>query len=159
MNLLKIEAQIDVLNLSHVTALHEFLTVLGGHELTQNFNAVIPEVSLATPVKSTRKKTENVEPSFYNLNTSEGPKTNLPKEETFATVETVTESLQVENIEVVEPETVAPPTLMQIRSLVSQKALEHKEAIKAKLIELGAQNVSTLDTKHFQSIFDFLNEL
>jgi hypothetical protein len=159
MNLLKIEAQIDVLNLSHVTALHEFLTVLGGHELTQNFNAVIPEVSLPTPVKATRKKAEKVDPSFYDLNTSDAPKTNLPEEETFATVETITESLQVESIEVVEAETVIAPTLMQIRSLVSQKALDNKEAIKGKLIELGAQNVSTLDPKHFQTIFNFLNEL
>ena len=58
-----------------------------------------------------------------------------------------------------EPETVSAPTLMQIRSLVAQKAGDHKDAIKAKLVELGAQNVSTLDAKHFQTIFDFLTEL
>jgi len=59
----------------------------------------------------------------------------------------------------VEPETVSAPTLMQIRSLVAQKAADHKDSIKSKLVELGAQNVSTLDAKHFQTVFDFLNEL
>lgn len=103
--------------------------------------------------KQTRKKAEKVDPSFYNLEDAQAPKTNLPKEAITPEPE------HVEAIEVVEPEAFSVPTLMQIRSLVAQKAGEHKDAIKAKLVELGAQNVSTLDAKHFQSIFDFLNEL
>ena len=99
--------------------------------------------------KQTRKRAEKVE----------APIIETQEDASEDAIEDAQEETKIEAIEVVEPETVSVPTLMQIRSLVAQKAAEHKDAIKAKLVELGAQNVSTLDAKHFKTIFTFLNEL
>ena len=148
---LEIKTTIDAFNPNQVKALNDFLTAIGGH--TQDEGCTSGIIQMEEKPKQTRKKVEKVDPSFYDLKNSEAPKTNLPQDEEIITSE------KVEAIEVVEPKTVSAPTLMQIRSLVAQKAGEHKDAIKAKLVELGAQNVSTLDAKHFQTIFDFLTEL
>lgn len=144
---LEIKTTIDAFNPNQVKALNDFLTAIGEHAQEETVMAIEEKP------KATRKKAEKVDASFYDLKNSEAPKTNLPQDEEIVTAE------EVEAIEVVEPETVSTPTLMQIRSLVAQKAGEHKDSIKAKLVELGAQNVSTLDAKHFQTIFDFLTAL
>lgn len=159
---LEIKTTIDAFNPKQVKALNDFLTAIGGHSPEETTGKTLKQLDdECEKPKATRKKAEKVDPSFYNLEDAQAPKTNLPNPEgtqaTFAAI--AAEPEVVEAIEVVEPETVSAPTLMQIRSLVAQKAGEHKDAIKSKLVELGAQNVSTLDAKHFQTIFDFLTEL
>ena len=135
----KFEIESDGLTTAQTLAFRTFIGTLGGAEFLEDTRQ--DEVKEEKP-KATRKKAEKVEAP------QEETKPEAPQEET-----------KPEAIEVVEPETVSVPTLMQIRSLVAQKAGDHKDAIKAKLVELGAQNVSTLDAKHFQTIFDFLTEL
>ena len=147
---LEIKTTIDAFNPNQVKALNDFLTAIGGHTQDEGIT------QLEDKPKATRKKAEKVDPAFYDLNNAEAPKTNLP---TDAEIEAPQEEPKIQNIKAVEPETVSVPTLMQIRSLVAQKAGEHKDSIKSKLVELGAQNVSTLDAKHFQAIFTFLSEL
>jgi len=133
---LEIKTTIDAFNPNQVKALNDFLTAIGGHNTE---SVIIPQYpAIEEKPKTTRKKVEKVEA--------------LQEEEAI-------EETKAEAIEVVEPETVSTPTLMQIRSLVAQKAGEYKDEIKKKLVELGAQNVSTLDAKHFNTIFTFLNEL
>ena len=135
----KFEIESDGLTTAQTLAFRTFIGTLGGAEFLEDIRQ--EEVKEEKP-KATRKKAEKPE---------------APQEE--AKPEAPQEEAKPEAIEVVEPETVSAPTLMQIRSLVAQKAAEHKDTIKAKLVELGAQNVSTLDAKHFQTIFDFLTEL
>jgi len=149
---MKIKIEVEGLTLEHATELTKFLTSLKPLEgieqdaRTVFFNKEDAPVIEDKP-KQTRKKAEKVEaPSDEAV------------EKAIEEIKTLEET-KVEAIEVVEPETVCAPTLMQIRSLVAQKAAEHKDSIKAKLVELGAQNVSTLDAKHFQTIFEFLTEL
>lgn len=138
---LEIKTTIDAFNPIQVKALHDFLVTIGANsDLAVHSEIHVP---LGEKPKLTRKKAEKVE---------------TPSDEAVET-ETPQEPVKPEAIKVVEPETVSAPTLMQIRSLVAQKASEHKDVIKSKLVELGAQNVSTLDAKHFQTIFDFLTEL
>ncbi len=137
---LEIKTTIDAFNPNQVKALNDFLTAIG--KSTEN-ELEEQKVFLAEKQKQTRKKAEKIE----------APQEDVPTETPQQ------EQTKPESIEVVEPETVSAPTLMQIRSLVAQKAGEHKDSIKSKLVELGAQNVSTLDAKHFQTIFDFLNGL
>ena len=151
---LEIKTTIDAFNPNQVKALNDFLTAIGGH--TQDEGRTWGITQLEDKPKATRKKAEKVDPAFYDLNNAEAPKTNLP---TVAEIEAPQEEPKIQNIKAAEPETVSVPTLMQIRSLVAQKAGEHKDSIKSKLVELGAQNVSTLDAKHFQAIFTFLSEL
>ena len=135
----KFEIESDGLTSAQTLAFRTFIGTLGGAEFLEDTRQ--DEVKEEKP-KATRKKAEKVEAP------QEETKPEAPQEET-----------KPEATEVVEPETVSAPTLMQIRSLVAQKAADHKDSIKSKLAELGAQNVSTLDAKHFQTIFDFLNEL
>jgi len=143
MNLVKIEAHIDPTKSEHVEALNNFLIAVGTCYASSEKKERPILDELEEKPKQTRKRAEKVE---------------TPQEDIPTETEAI-EAQKAEAIEVIEPETVSAPTLMQIRSLVAQKAGEHKDSIKAKLVELGAQNVSTLDPKHFQTIFDFLNEL
>lgn len=144
---MKIKIELEGLTLEQATGLTNYLSSLQdknitGEVVSAEFEA--EEITQSKP-KQTRKRSEKVA---------------APEEDTPQETETPQEEeTKTEEIEVVEPETVSAPTLMQIRSLVAQKAAEHKDSIKAKLVELGAQNVSTLDAKHFQTIFDFLNRL
>ena len=144
----KFEIESDGLTTAQTLAFRTFIGTLGGAEFLEDIRQ--EEVKEEKP-KATRKKAEKPEAP------QEEAKPEAPQEE--AKPEAPQEEAKPEAIEVVEPETVSAPTLMQIRSLVAQKAAEHKDTIKAKLVELGAQNVSTLDAKHFQTIFDFLTEL
>lgn len=146
---MKIKIELDGLSLEHATEITTFLKSLSEkNQIVTSVNGPDLEVQIDSvkeeKPKATRKKVEKVE----------APQEDIPTE-----TEAPQEEIKAEEIGVVEPETVSAPSLMQIRSLVAQKAGEHKDAIKAKLVELGAQNVSTLDAKHFQTIFDFLNEL
>ena len=147
---MKIKIELDGLTLDQATDLTKFLSSLKAlpEGIEQNthkvvFNKEDAPVTEEKP-KATRKRSDKV-----------AELKQLKEEE----IEDQPEPEEIKAIEVKEPETVSAPTLMQIRSLVAAKAADNKEAIKAKLVELGAQNVSTLDAKHFQTIFDFLTEL
>lgn len=50
-------------------------------------------------------------------------------------------------------------TIVEIRAKVSDKQAEHKEAIRAKLGELGAANVTALKESDYQTFYAFLNTL
>lgn len=69
-----------------------------------------------------------------------------------------------------KPATVAAPatqasaaktelTINDVRSVVASKAATHRNEIKSKLAELGAQNVTTLDPSNYQAFVDYLNSL
>ena len=153
---MKIKIELDGLSLEHATEITTFLKSLSEkNQIVTSVNGPDLEVQIDSvnteKPKLTRKKAEKVE----------APQEDKPAE-TETEAEAPQEETKPEATEVVEPETVGAPTLMQIRSLVAQKVREHKgsiKSIKSKLVELGAQNVSTLDAKHFQTIFDFLTEL
>ncbi len=159
----KFEIESDGLTSAQTLAFRTFIGTLGGAEFLEGIRQ--EEVKEEKP-KATRKKAEKVEAPQEAIPTeSEAPQEDIPTESEAPQEDIPTESeapqqeKKAEATEVVEPETVSAPTLMQIRSLVAQKAADHKDAIKAKLGELGSQNVSTLDAKHFQTIFEFLTEL
>jgi len=111
--------------------------------------------------KQTRKKAEKVEtlsPEDFVKESNKAFKNAIEEVKTLAE----TQEDRIEAIEVVEPETVSAPTLEDVRALVRDKiaiSRDNTALIKSKLIECGSQNVSTLDAKHFKTIFDFLTEL
>lgn len=158
---MKIKIEVDGLTLEHATELTKFLAILNETEKAKKAIERYDKESFLTPVISEGKSIEEKP----KLTRKKAEKVEAPQEELEALdtngnpADTSQEPVKVEAIEVVQPEAVSAPTLMQIRSLVAQKAGEHKDSIKSKLVELGAQNVSTLDPKHFQTIFDFLNGL
>jgi len=177
---MKIKIEVDGLTLEHAAELTRFLTCLNETEKAKEIisqGGTYP-MHVRRPYTEETKIVNSIEEhdAFCNgsFNKEQDPaiedkpkQTRKRAEKVEApTIETqedaigdTQEETKAEAIEVIEPETVSAPTLMQIRSLVAQKAGEHKDSIKAKLVELGAQNVSTLDAKHFQTIFAFLTEL
>lgn len=50
-------------------------------------------------------------------------------------------------------------TLDMLRTLTSEKINEHRPEIKAKLNELGSQNITKLDTARYAEMYEFLQSL
>lgn len=50
-------------------------------------------------------------------------------------------------------------SIQDIRTLLANKVDNHREAIRAKLTELGAKNVTGLDARNYDSFYEFLKDL
>ena len=50
-------------------------------------------------------------------------------------------------------------SIQDIRTLLASKVDNHREAIRAKLIELGARNVTGLDARNYDAFYEFLKDL
>lgn len=141
MNLVKIEAHVDVANPNQTEALRTFLNALGNQELAQG------EPKAAT-VRRTKKleKVEDIEVK--------------DAEEVPAVVETeeVEEVRQVQSFD-------APATqeavidITEVRALLATKVGGHRDAIKDKLAELDAKNVTSLKVESYPDFIRFLNSL
>lgn len=141
MNLVKIEAHVDVANPNQNEALRTFLNALGNQELAQ-------EEPKAATVRRTKKleKVEDIEVKDV--------------EEVSAAVETeeVEEVRQVQSFD-------APATqeavidITEVRALLATKVGGHRDAIKDKLAELDAKNVTSLKVESYPDFIGFLNSL
>lgn len=58
-----------------------------------------------------------------------------------------------------EPAEETTITVKDLRALISKKVEEHRKEIKAKLEELGANNVSSLEEDDYEEFMEFLNDL
>lgn len=50
-------------------------------------------------------------------------------------------------------------SIQDIRTLLASKVDNHRETIRAKLIELGAKNVTGLDVRNYDAFYEFLKDL
>lgn len=50
-------------------------------------------------------------------------------------------------------------SIQNIRTLLASKVDNHREAIRAKLTELGARNVTGLDARNYDAFYEFLKNL
>ena len=50
-------------------------------------------------------------------------------------------------------------SIQDIRTLLASKVDNNREAIRAKLTELGAKNVTGLDARNYDSFYEFLKAL
>lgn len=50
-------------------------------------------------------------------------------------------------------------SIQDIRTLLANKVDNHREAIRAKLTELGARNVTGLDARNYDAFYEFLKNL
>ena len=57
------------------------------------------------------------------------------------------------------PAAPAALSIDDVRKVVASKAAAHRNEVKAKLTELGAKNVTTLDPSKYQELVDYLNTL
>lgn len=60
-----------------------------------------------------------------------------------------------------DPKKVEEPavSIQDIRTLLASKVDNHREAIRAKLTELGAKNVTGLDARNYDAFYEFLKDL
>lgn len=163
-HLVKAEVLIDTRVPEQIEAFANLLTVVGE---TVNFggNTTLDENQevVASKPKATRNRSKKVE---------------APAENTLTPTTEQVKAIEVAQPEVVEstPETApaveeeddlmgdaAPEspavTIVEIRALVSDKQAVHKEAIRAKLGELGAANVTALKETDYLQFYAFLSQL
>lgn len=50
-------------------------------------------------------------------------------------------------------------SIQAIRTLLASKVDNHREAIRAKITELGARNVTGLDVRNYDAFYEFLKDL
>lgn len=50
-------------------------------------------------------------------------------------------------------------SIQDIRTLLASKVDNHREAIRAKLTELGARNVTGLDVRNYDAFYEFIKDL
>ena len=122
--------------------------------------AEAPAQEQAEPEKKKRNRTPNKpEPTLVTEEVA------TPEEQAVANeVETASEEVAPEEDDDLmgdeTTEAVAPTvTREMVRSKVSDKQAAHKDAIRAKLKDLGAENVTKLEDKHFGDFYAFLNKL
>lgn len=144
MNLVKIEAHVDVENPNQTEALRTFLNALGNQELAQ-------EEPKAATVRRTKKleKVEDIEVK------------DIEEVSTAAETEEVEEAEEVKQVQSFD----APATqkavidITEVRALLATKVGGHRDAIKDKLAELDAKNVTSLKVESYPDFIGFLNSL
>ena len=137
MNQVEIKATIDANNPQQVAAAISFLTSLGN-------NAELPQSPGPAPVKK------------------EAPKKAAPKKAAPAKKETPkkeTPAKEEASEETAKEESTSDVKIEDVRALLAKKVNDHRTEIKAKLTELGANNVTSLDKAKYPEFTDFLNNL
>lgn len=138
MNQMEIKINFDASNPKNVEALNVFLKALSGESSEKEIPVVAPEVVEPKEVKKREK----------------------PKSEKAKVEEPIEK--QEEKPEVEEPKSESSEekiTLDMIRPLLQSKVQLHRDAIKSKLSELGANNATSLEEEHYSEFYDFLTEL
>lgn len=96
--------------------------------------------------------------------TASKPKTEKAEEQPQPKVEEVVEEV-VEEKPTIDEKVEVPTSdeseikISDLRTLLSKKVDEHRDDIKAKLTELGAKNVTTLDESKYEEFHTFLKDL
>lgn len=134
MSQVKLELVIDASNPSQVEALNSFLRVLGGN-VSATQEAPVKNIFAEKNQKAAAKKVEDVK--------VEAPQDVSPAAEATKEETTKESGIKIEDV----------------RALLSKKVANHRDAIKEKLTALDANNVTSLDKKHYQAFNDFLNSL
>lgn len=159
---IKIEASIDATNAAHMAAAIVFLQTIGnsGQEVVKTVEAgkaasqqdkVVVTTKPATTTKTTTKaETEKSAPVEKST-----PKVDKPKEEPKQETQSAPENSETKS----EEGSKSKNDITVIRKKLSEKVGTNRDAIKDKLTELGAANVTTLDEKHYDDFYAFLEEL
>ena len=162
MNSVEIKITSQGLDAHQASALSTFLTSLGVAEAGTK--------SEAKEVQAANARIAEIEVVDAEEEKPAAPKRTRTKKETAPKAEETTEE-EVEEAPVKmavveeeeeteeEVEAKAAVTLMQIRSLVAAKQANHKDQLRKKLQDLGANNVSTLDPKHYVEFHELLTSL
>lgn len=140
----KVEVLVDTTNPEQLGALGAFLSTVGGVTVPipvkKSEAPVAPDVPAEPkPAQTKKRNTKPAEPAP----TPEAPAEEETKPETPAEVPAEKKEYKIE----------------EVREKLKEKVNDHREAIKAKLTELGAPNVSSLDPDNYAAFMGFLNGL
>jgi hypothetical protein len=140
MKIMNVSFAIDVKKIEHVQALTEFMRVLGEHEV-HAVEVVEPAKPKKEPKAKSPVKVEVAEPTKPE-----------PVEEEIEAVD-------------LSPKTEEPQSSIDIETLrarvadLAKSSAENRQVIKAKLSELGAASVSTLEEGYYDQFYDFLTQM
>ena len=124
-------------------------------EKTENFISSLVSKLIsapAAPISAPTAKTEKPAPAAQ---AQAATKTEKPAPAATKTEKPATVAAPAAQTSAVKTEL----TINDVRSIVASKAATHRNEIKSKLAELGAQNVTTLDPSNYQVFVDYLNSL
>ena len=149
MSKIEISVAVDATQSEELKALSNYLLALA------NLSGVkTPESTTAAEVKETepapaakKRQTSKAKAAedVKEVDTKETPAAEAAKEE--APEEEVKEAAPVKEETVIKLDT--------LRTLLSKKVDANRDAIKDKLTELGTKNLTTLDPKDYQTMYDF----
>ena len=147
MKIMQISVNVDVCNEDHVKALEVFTRALGGL-------SPVSEVvtTTAAPVKiEIEEKPKAVRPSRAKAKPEPEPEPETEEEETEETEQDLLGDDEAEEELVIDS--------VMLRALTAPKSTTHRDVIKAKLAELGANNVSTIPEDKYKEYHDFITSL
>lgn len=152
---IKIEASIDATNAAHMAAAIVFLQTIGNSG--QEVKAVEADKPVVTTKPTTTKSTTTTKAKTEKSAPVEKstPKVDEPKEEPKQETQSAPENSETKSEEGSKPKN----DITVIRKKLSEKVGTNRDAIKDKLTEFGAANVTTLDEKHFDDFYTFLEGL
>lgn len=148
----KIEITIDTNDHQDLEALKVFLenlevagpTPKTPHNFVEPKGMIEPETKKA--VKSRKPKKEDPTPKDEDdTDQDESPKEESKPEEKEVPADSTKGKSKIE--------------IEEVRTLLSTKVANHREAIKNKLTEYGAKNVTALESSKYEDFVDFLNNL
>ena len=117
--------------------------------------AVVAEIQETAVVKSKKEKEKP------KASATEKPAAHVVVSDTLEPATLEPTIPEVEKKDAVNPNAGAPQviTTQELRDLVSKKVKDHRDVMRAKLTELGAQNVSTLNESRYAEFKTFLDSL
>lgn len=139
----KVEVLVDTANPEHMSALNSLFAVIAkGPESDPNQGGATEEPTPSSPDNQPRRgrPRKEVKPETSKAETQD-PEPSSESEQTETEAEAKTYTIE------------------EVREKLKEKVAEHREAIKAKLTELGAPNVSNLDPAKYSEFVDFLESL
>lgn len=138
MSQVEIKVTIDTANSEQLAAAMQLLQSLGN-------GVELPKAEALKKEEPAKKQTTKKETPK-----EEAPKAETPKKEEAKKEEPKKETPKKEESGI---------KIEDVRALLAKKVNDNRAEIKAKLTELGANNVTSLDSSKYQEFTDFLNEL
>ena len=158
----KVEVFVDTTSPEQMTALSTFLTKVGEHasktanslsEVREKINKAADRLLKRIEEDATKGKELEPEPEKPVKPAKPSKPTKAPKAEP----ETPVAPVEPEKQKPAEPE--KEYKVEEVREKLKEKVSEHREEIKAKLTELGAPNVSSLNPSKYTEFVNFLEGL
>ncbi len=143
MSTIKLEIEVSAEN---VTAVAQFLEAIAGGDKSKKIEVIdAEEVKAPAPVKTPTPRPSRAKPKPAPVE----------EEETEEDDETEAEG-DFEDEDLSSDDDI---TADDLRAVQAEKIGKHKAAMFAKYVELGSKGISSLDPKHYRTMFDFISKL